>query len=128
MHTSVSEEMEPQPNSNNYDNSKSGTMEKTILTRASKINISLVDAVTYSKVCDSPGTQEFCLCLVSNDISAHTSSISNSPPIDLSNILEEYHNFVDVFDKAEVDMLALHRTYNLKVNLEGDSVPQLQTL
>ena len=40
---------------------------------------------------------------------------------DLSSILEEYHDFADVFDKAKADMLALHWPYDLKINLEEDS-------
>ena len=122
MRASVSEEMEPQPNSDNHDNPNS---EETIPTAAPKINISLVDAATYSKERDSPGTQEFCLRFVSNDISAQSSSMPDSPPVDMSNIPEEYHEFMDVFDKAKADMLAQHRPYDLKINLEGDSIPPL---
>ena len=70
MRASVSEEIEPQPNSDNHDNPDSNMTEETIPTAAPKINISLVDAATYSKERDSPGTQEFCLRFVSNDISA----------------------------------------------------------
>ena len=70
MRASVSQEIEPQPNSDNHDNSDSDITEETILTTAPKINISLVNAAIYSKERDSPGTQEFCLCLVSNDNSA----------------------------------------------------------
>ena len=72
MQASISEEMELQPNSHNHDNSDSDITEETIPTAAPKIKISLVNAATYSKERDSPGTQEFCLCLVSNDISARS--------------------------------------------------------
>ena len=95
MQASTSEEMELQPNSNNYDNSNLNTTEKTTPTSAPKINISSVNAATHSKVHDSPGTQEFCLHLISNDISACASSISDSPLVDMSNIPEEYHDFVE---------------------------------
>ena len=125
MQASVYEEMELQPNFDNHDNSDSNITEETILTTAPKINISLVDAATYSKERDSPGTQEFCLRLVSNDISAQSSSMPDSPPVDMSNVLEEYHEFMDVFDKAKAKMLAQHRPYNFKINLEGDSIPLL---
>ena len=73
MWASVSEEMEWQPNSDNHDNSNSNTTEETTLTTAPKIKILLVNAATYSKEQDSPGTQEFCLCLVSNDIADQSS-------------------------------------------------------
>ena len=125
MRASVSEELEPQPNSDNYDNSDLDTTEETTLTSAPNINISLVDAATYSKDCDSPGTQEFCLRLVNNDISACASSMPDSPPVNMSNVPEEYHEFMNVFNKAKANMLALHRPYNLKINLKGDSVPPL---
>ena len=117
--------MKPQPNSNNHDNYNSDITEKTIPTTTPKINISLVDAATYSKEWDFPGTQEFFLRFISNDISAHASSMPDSPPVDMSNILKEYHEFMDVFDKAKANMLAQHRPYDLKINLEGDSIPLL---
>ena len=106
-----------------HDNFNSDTTENTTPTSAPKINISLVDVATYSKVCDPPGTQEFCLYLISNGISAYTSSTSDSPLVDMSNVLEEYHDFMDVFNKAKANTLAQHRPYNLKINLKGDSVP-----
>ena len=117
--------MEPQPNSDNHDNSNSDTTEETVPTTAPKINISFVDAATYSKERDSPGTQEFCLHLISNDISAHASSMPNSLLVDMSNVPEEYHKFMDVFDKAKANTLAQHKPYNFKINLEGDSIPPL---
>ena len=43
----------------------------------------------------------------------------------MSNVLEEYHEFMDVFNKAKANTLAQHRPYNLKINLEGDSIPLL---
>ena len=49
MRASVSEEMELQPKSKNYGNSNSDAREKTTLTSAPKINISLVDAAPTAK-------------------------------------------------------------------------------
>jgi len=43
--------------------------------------------------------------------------------VDLSCILEEYHKFADVFNKAKADTLAPHWPYNLKINLEEGSNP-----
>jgi len=43
--------------------------------------------------------------------------------VDLSCIPEEYHEFADVFSKAKADMLALHRPYDLKINLAEGSNP-----
>ena len=49
----------------------------------------------------------------------------DSQPVEMSNILEEYHKFMDVCYNAKANMLAQHRPYDLKINLEGDSVPPL---
>jgi len=43
--------------------------------------------------------------------------------MDLSCILEEYHEFADVFSKAKANTLALHWPYDLKINLEEGSNP-----
>jgi len=43
--------------------------------------------------------------------------------VDLSCIPEEYHKFAGIFSKAKADMLALHRSYDLKINLEEGSNP-----
>ena len=51
--------------------------------------------------------------------------MSDSTPPNLSSVPEEYHDFADVFDKAKADMLASHRPYDLKINLEEDSTPPL---
>ena len=117
--------MELQPNSDNHDNSDSDTTEETTLKSAPKIIILLVNAATYSKEWDSPETQKFFFHFVSNDISACASSMPDSPPVDMSNVLKEYHKFMDVFDKAKANMVAQHRPYNLKIDLEGDSIPLL---
>ena len=70
-----------------------------------------------------PGTQQFTLNL--KDVSVRASSTSDLTPLDLSSIPEEYHDFADVFDKAKADTLALHRPYNLKINLDEDATPPL---
>ena len=44
-------------------------------------------------------------------------------PVDLSGILEEYHDFADVFSKFKADTLALHHLYNLKINPEEGKTP-----
>ena len=49
-------------------------------------------------------------------------------PPDLSSILEEYHNFADVFDKAKADTLAPHQPYDLKINLDEDATLPLRQM
>ena len=53
-----------------------------------KADISLVNAVAYLQTCKLPGTQ-FTLNL--KNISARASSTSQSTPVDLSSIPEEYY-------------------------------------
>ena len=42
---------------------------------------------------------------------------------DLSQIPKEYHDYADVFSKAEASKLAPHRPYDLKINLEEGTAP-----
>ena len=79
--------------------------------------------MTGVQTCALPISQQFTLNL--KDISAQASSTSDSAPWDLSSVPEEYHDFADVFDKAKADMLASHRPYDLKINLEEGSTPSL---
>ena len=41
----------------------------------------------------------------------------------LKNILQEYHEYADVFSKLHADTLAPHRPYDLKINLEEGASP-----
>ena len=120
MHATISEEIEQQPESNNSNIPED---KPTPNTPTLKVDISLVNAVSFLRVCELPGTQQFTLNL--KDISARASSTSDSTPLDLSSVAEEFHDFADVFDKAKADMLALHRPYDLKINLEEGSTPPL---
>ena len=54
-------------------------------------------------------------------IQAKSTTISEK--IDLSAIPEEYHEYADVFSKSKADTLALHRPYDLQIDLEKDSYP-----
>ena len=55
--------------------------------------------------------------------SANSASISKEAP-DLSNVLEEYHDFANIFSKAKAEKLALHWPYDFKIDLEeGTSLP-----
>ena len=43
--------------------------------------------------------------------------------MDLSDILEDYHEFADVFDKKKADTLPPHRSYDLKIEMEEGAAP-----
>ena len=67
--------------------------------------------------------QTFHIHLSDISISAISASVSEEA-LDLSSVPKEYHDFADVFSKAKAETLALHRPYDLKINLEeGTSLP-----
>ena len=92
-----------------------------------KIDISLVNAAAFLRACSLPGSQQFSLNLADIEVSGRSASTSKLPdPVDLFNVPEEYHEFVDVFDKAKAQTLAPHRPYDLKINLEEGYTPPLR--
>ena len=84
--------------------------------------VSLISAATFVYACKLPGAQSFMIHLSDTSISAWSTSISNEVP-NLSHILEEYHDFADVFSKAKANTLALYCPYNLHINLEEGASP-----
>src|SRR6202451_1817733 len=108
MPTTVSEEMEPQPFSDNSDPDIQEDIPNPnpIPKVTSKVEISLVNAVAYIRACKLPGTQQFTLNI--KDITARSNSTSDSAPVDLSPGPEKFPDFADVFDKAKADTLAQH--------------------
>jgi RNase H-like domain found in reverse transcriptase/Reverse transcriptase (RNA-dependent DNA polymerase) len=56
-----------------------------------------------------------------------TSPVSFPEPLDKvrANVPEDYHNYADVFNKAQADTLALHQPYDLKISLEEGTWPPL---
>ena len=60
MHATVSQEMEQEPES---DNSNILEDNPTPNTPTPKVDISLVNAVSFLRVCEPPGTQQFTLNL-----------------------------------------------------------------
>ncbi|KAG6328344.1 hypothetical protein ID866_10745 [Astraeus odoratus] len=46
-----------------------------------------------------------------------------TPPLDLSSVPPEYHDFTDVFSKAKATELPPHHDFNLKIDLEEGASP-----
>ena len=58
-------------------------------------------------------------------------SAAASPPVNTPNMAgvpAAYHDFADVFSKAKATTLALHREYNLRIDLEEGASPPLGTV
>ena len=74
--------------------------------------------------CKLEGSVTFRLDLASPELSGHTTSVPETyDPVDLLDVPEDYHNFVDVFSKAKADALAPHQLYDLKITLEDGKEP-----
>ena len=61
-------------------------------------------------------------------ISKAQSSTTSSPPDLLSSVPEDYHDYADVFSKANASTLPPHRDYDLKIELEEGTTPPLGTI
>ena len=84
--------------------------------------ISLIGAAAFMRASKRSGTQCFSIHLSDPKLSARSASVSDEAP-DLSRIPEEYHDYADVFSKAEASKLAPHRPYDLQINLEEGTSP-----
>ena len=55
-------------------------------------------------------------------------STTISKKIGLSSIPEEYHKYADVFSKSKAETPASHHPYDLRIDLEKDSHPPVETI
>src|SRR5215475_3989814 len=69
----------------------------------SALLVSLINAATFMHASKLPRAQVFMLNLAPNSISMSAAKTSTSPPVDLSNVPEEYHEFTDVFSKSRAN-------------------------
>ena len=84
--------------------------------------IAFINAAAYACVCKLEGSAQFSLQLHQEpDGKLRASSLGDVP--DLSAVPEVYHDFVDVFSKANTSLLLLHRDFNLKIELEEGATP-----
>jgi len=51
-----------------------------------------------------------------------------SKNINLSSVLEKYHEYTNVFSKSKAETLALYHPYDLCIELEKDSHPPIRTI
>ncbi|KAF8624157.1 hypothetical protein AX17_007199 [Amanita inopinata Kibby_2008] len=84
-----------------------------------KPKILLIGAAAFAHACKLPGSSSFSLSLAS--LQGHSGTVSDA--LDLSGIPTEYHGYGDMFSKAKAQTLALHRPYDLKIELEEGAAP-----
>src|ERR1700726_2461868 len=100
------------------------TPSTSVLTREPKI--SFVNAAAFARACRLHGSQTFGMTLSSEMAWAASASYNalDTTQQDLLSVPEEYRGYSDVFSKRKADTLALHRPYDLKINLvEGAEPP-----
>ena len=73
----------------------------------------------YACACKLEGTQHFQLRISLPEV---TGCSTSSTPVDLNTLLEDYHDFTDMFSKSKAGKLAEHQPYNLKITLDEGTV------
>jgi len=98
---------------------------ETFLSNTKQPHITIISAPALLRALCLSGSKIFFLQFHST-IQAKSTTISEK--INLSAIPEEYHKYADVFSKSKAETLALHRPYNLRIDLEKDSHPLVGTI
>src|SRR6266511_606189 len=89
----------------------------------SKPSSSFINATAYAHTAHVEGSVSFQLSLSDPSLYRRSTSTAPAKP-DLTGILEEYHEFADVFSQAKADTLSTHCPYDLKIDLEeGTELP-----
>src|SRR5258705_187069 len=90
---------------------------KKELASSRKIDIRMVSAITMTKLCKDLGTSTFVISMTDlNPLQATATKI-------LDSILAEYHKFRNVFSGEKAGTLALHRPYDLQINVKEGAKP-----
>ena len=71
---------------------------------------------------------QFSLQLRPEDVKLRAASAESAPPLDLSSVPTDYHEFADVFSKVKAMELPPHRDFDLKIDLEEGASPPLGTI
>ena len=89
--------------------------------------VTLINAKVFRHESMMQGSQCFRLQVTTPE--AMGQLVSASPvTVNLDGVLEEYHNFVDVFSKTKAGVLAHHHPYDLKITLEEGPSPPLRPI
>ena len=84
--------------------------------------ITFINTTAYARVCKLEGSTQSSLQLHQEpDGKLHASSLGDTP--DLSTVPEVYHDFTDVFSKANTSLLSPHHDFDLKIELEEGASP-----
>src|SRR5260221_1335824 len=90
---------------------------KRELASSGKIDIHMVSTITMTKLCKDLGTSTFMISTTDlNPLQVAATEILDSIPA-------EYHEFHDIFSGEKAGTLALHRPYDLQINVEEGAKP-----
>jgi len=101
------------------------TPSETSLSNPKRPYIAIISAPALLRASWLLGSKIFTLQF-SSTVQAKSTTISKK--IDLSSIPEEYHEYADVFSKSKAEILAPHCPYDLRIDLEKDSHPPVETI
>src|SRR5258708_10417629 len=90
---------------------------KKELASGRKIDIHMVSAIMMTKLCKDPGTPTFVISMTDLNLSQAIATEI------LDSILAKYHKFHNIFSGEKVGTLALHRPYDLQINVEEGTKP-----
>src|SRR5260221_2382594 len=82
-----------------------------------KIDICMVSTIMVTKLCKDPGTSTFVISMTDLNPSQVTATKI------LDSILAKYHEFHNVFSGEKAGTLALHRPYDLQINVKEGMKP-----
>jgi len=101
------------------------TLSETSLSNPKQPYIMIISAPALLYALQLSGSKIFALQFHST-VQAKSTAISKK--IDLFFILEEYHEYVDVFSKSKVETLTPYHSYDLQIDLEKDSHSPVGTI
>jgi len=103
--------------------SSSASNPSVLLGNSSLLPVSFINAAAYACLAPVKGNTIFMISISNSD--SATGFAANTDPVDVSGILEEYHEFGDVFSKSQASMLSPHQPYNLKIDLDKGTEPPI---
>ena len=94
---------------------------KTSKLKAKDIDIAMIGVDTYRAACYLKRAQVFALSIRDIQYQAEKKARAETDP--KSVVPQEYHNFLDVFSKKNLDTLPPHQKYDHKIHLEEEQKP-----
>ena len=89
--------------------------------------VTLISAKAFRRESSMQGSQCFCLQVTTPEATGRLVSASLAT-VNLDRVLEEYHDFADVFSKTKAGVLVDHRPYDLKITLKEGASPPLRPI